>query len=131
MGSAVVVPVGVDHGQFIACDPEADLDIESYGEEATRQGLAAWGGNGGVTIFTASNWTDTEVTVRLSPERPAVPTGDWDHVVEGGLIIRNGRLHVHGPEDTRHQRNVDQPAVRQLLAHRLRPCVRLHERLRR
>src|SRR3954451_4660321 len=100
MGSEVVVPVGVDHGQFIACDPETDLDIESYGEKATRQGLALWGANGGVTVFTASNWTDTDVTVRLSPERPAVPTGAWDHVVEGGLIIKSGYLHIYGPEDT-------------------------------
>ena len=101
MGSEVAVSVGIDHGQFIACDCDAALDIDSYGEAAFREGLALWGGNGGITVFAASDWTDTEVTVRLLPGRPAIAEDDWDHVGEGGLVIRSGRLHVYGPEDTR------------------------------
>lgn len=100
MSSEVVVPVAIDHGQFIACDPQADLDIDSYGEDATRQGLAAWSGNGGVTVFTASHWTNTEVVVGLSPGRPTIAEDTWEHLVEGGLIITSGRLHIYGPEDT-------------------------------
>jgi hypothetical protein len=100
MGTEVEVPVGIDHGQFIACDRSAELDIDSYGDLAQRQGLAMWRGNRGVTIFTASNWTETHATVRLSPGRPAVAVDEWDHVVEGGLIINSGRLHIYGPEDT-------------------------------
>jgi hypothetical protein len=100
MSSQVTVPIAVDHGQFIACDPEAELDIAAYGDAAYRQGLAAWGNHGGVTIFTASHWTETEVTVALSAERPPISHDDWDHIVEGGLVVRSGRLHLYGPEDT-------------------------------
>ncbi len=100
MGSEVTVPVRVDHGQFIACDPASKLDIDSYGEQAQRQGLAVWAGNGGVTVFTASNWTITSVTVALSPERPVLAEDEWDHLVESGLVIQSGSLHVYGPEDT-------------------------------
>jgi hypothetical protein len=100
MGSEVTVQVGIDHGQFVACDPDAPLDIDSYGDVAMRQGLAIWGGNGGITVFTASHWTQTEVRVSLSSERPALASADWDHLVEGGLIVRSGRLHIYGPEDT-------------------------------
>ena len=100
MDSEVAVPVRIDHGQFIACDPDARLDIDSYGGSAQRQGLAMWGGNGGITVFTASHWTETEVRVRLLSERPAITETEWDHLVEGGLIIRSGRLHIYGPEDT-------------------------------
>lgn len=100
MGSEVAVPVGIDHGQFIACDPDAELDIDSYGETASRQGLAMWDGNGGMTVFTASRWTETEVTVRLLSDRPAVAEAECDHLVEGGLVISSGRLHIYGPEDT-------------------------------
>jgi hypothetical protein len=100
MGAEVEVAVGVDHSQFIACDPAAQLDIDSYGDLAQRRGLAMWRGNRGVTIFTASNWTETHVTVRLSSERPTVALDDWDHVVEGGLVISSARLHLYGPEDT-------------------------------
>jgi hypothetical protein len=88
MGSEVTVQVGIDHGQFVACDPDAPLDIDSYGDVAMRQGLAIWGGNGGITVFTASHWTQTEVRVSLSSERPALASADWDHLVEGGLIVR-------------------------------------------
>jgi hypothetical protein len=100
MGAQVTVPVGIDHGQFIACDPDAQLDIESYGDAAQRAGVAVWGNVGGVTVFTASRWTNTTVTVRLTPDRPAVSSDEWDHVVEAGLIVRSGRLHLYGPEDT-------------------------------
>jgi hypothetical protein len=100
MGSEVTVAVGIDHGQFVACDPDADLDIDSYSELARRQGLAMWGGNGGITVFAASHWATTQVTVRLSSGRPDVADDEWDHLVEGGLIIRSGRLHIYGPEDT-------------------------------
>jgi hypothetical protein len=100
MGADVTVPVGIDHGQFVACDPDAKLDIDSYGEAATRHGLATWGDDGGITVFTASHWTNSEVTVRLSPERPVVAEAEWDHIVEGGLVIRSDRLDIYGPEDT-------------------------------
>ena len=100
MGSEVTVSVGIDHGQFVACDPDAELDIDSHGDTATRHGLAIWGGNGGMTVFTASHWTATEVTVRLLSERPAVAETEWDHLVEGGLVLSNGRLHIYGTEDT-------------------------------
>jgi hypothetical protein len=99
-GVEVTVPVAIDHGQFIACDPDAGLDIESYGERAQREGLAVWGRNGGITVFTASHWTRTEVSVALSLERPSISEADWDHVVEAGLVIRSGRMHIYGPEDT-------------------------------
>lgn len=100
MGSEVTVPVGIDHGQFIACDPDAELDIDAYNDVAQRQGLAMWRGNRGITVFSASHWTETEVTVRLSSDRPLVAEEEWDHVVEGGLVLTSGRLHVYGPEDT-------------------------------
>jgi hypothetical protein len=100
MGLEVTVAVTIDHGQFIACDPEAKLDIDSYSERAMRQGLAMWGRNGGVTIFTASHWTDTDVTVSLSPGRPTIKDAQWDHIVEGGLVVTSGSLHLYGPEDT-------------------------------
>jgi hypothetical protein len=100
MGSRITVPVGVDHGQVIACDTEAELDIESYDELASRAGLAMWDGNGGITVFTASHWTHTAVTVGLSPQRPVVAEDEWDHVVEGGLILKSGRLRIYGPEAT-------------------------------
>jgi hypothetical protein len=96
----LTVPVGVDHGQFIACDPDAELDIDSYGDAAQRAGLATWRSGAGVTVFTASHWTDTVVTVRLTRERPTLAEDDWDHVVEAGLVLRRGRLHLYGPEDT-------------------------------
>jgi len=38
-GYEVTVPVTVDHGQFMVRDRDAYLDTESYGKEATRQGL--------------------------------------------------------------------------------------------
>jgi hypothetical protein len=100
MGSDATVPVRVDHGQFIACDPAAELDIDSYGETASREGLAMWAGNGGITVFAASHWTDTKLTVRLVPERPSFAEHEWDHLVEGGLVIKSGRLQVYGPEDS-------------------------------
>jgi hypothetical protein len=96
----VAVSVGIDHGQFIACDPDAPLDIDSYDESASRAGLAMWGRKGGITVFSASHWTSTEVTVRLLRKRPIIAGNEWDHVVEGGLIIRSGRLHLYGPDDT-------------------------------
>jgi hypothetical protein len=85
---------------FIVCDPHAALDIDSYGARASREGLALWSGHGGVTVFTASRWTEADVAVALSAERPAVSEAEWDHVVEGGLVIQSGRLHLYGPEDT-------------------------------
>jgi hypothetical protein len=100
IGSRVTVRVNVDHGQFIACDPQAALNIDSYDARATREGLALWGGHGGVTVFTASHWTEADVVIALSAERPAVLEAEWDHVVEGGLVIQSGRLHLYGPEDT-------------------------------
>jgi hypothetical protein len=100
MGSGVAVAVRIDHGQFIACDPDAPIDIDSYDESASRDGLAMWGRNGGITVFSASHWTTTEVTVSLVRERPIITEDEWDHVVEGGLIIRSGRLHLYGPDDT-------------------------------
>ncbi len=100
MGSEVTVPVGIDHGQFIACDRGAQLDVDSYDELAQRQGIATWSGNRGITVFAASNWTKTNITVRLSIGRPAVAEDEWDHVVEGGLIVSSGWLHIYGPEDT-------------------------------
>ena len=100
MDSEVEVAVRIDHGQLIVCDPAAELDIDSYGDPAQRQGLAQWRGNRGVTVFTASNWTETHVKVRLSSERPTVVVDEWDHVVEGGLIVSSGQLHLYGPEDT-------------------------------
>lgn len=100
MGSQVRVPVGIDHGQFIACDPQADLDIDAYTDRAMRAGLALWGNGGGITVFTASHWTASDVTVALSPARPEIAESDWDHIVEGGLVIRSGRLHIFGPEQT-------------------------------
>jgi hypothetical protein len=99
-GGDVTVPVTVDHGQLIACDPEAELDIDSYGPEATRQGVALWGAGGGITVFTASHWTDTLVTVALHHARPRIDVDECDHVAEAGLSIRSGRLHLYGPEDT-------------------------------
>jgi hypothetical protein len=99
-GAQVTVPIEIDHGQFIACDPVVELDIESYGDEALRAGIAVWSGGGGVTVFTASHWTSTTVTVALAPERPPVAADEWDHVVEAGLIVQSGRLHLYGPEDT-------------------------------
>jgi hypothetical protein len=106
-GDDVAVPVSVDHGQFIVCDPEAELDIDSYGTEATRQGVALWASAGGITVFTASHWTKTLVTVALHDDRPRIDVDQWDHVVEAGLSIRGGRLHVYGPEDT----NVREAAI--------------------
>lgn len=99
-GGEVTVRVGVDHGQFVVCDPDAELDIDSYGPAAQRDGLAIWGSGAGVTVFTASHWTKTVVTVRLVMERPARADGEWDHVVEAGLVLRSGRLNLYGPEDT-------------------------------
>jgi hypothetical protein len=106
-GRVVTVPVSVDHGQFIACDPEAKLDIDSYDEEATRQGVALWEASGGITVFTASQWTETFVTVALHHEKPRIDVDQWDHVAEAGLSIRSGKLHVYGPEDT----NVNEASV--------------------
>ncbi len=37
----VVVSVGIDHGQFIVCDPNAELDIDTYDERASRESQAA------------------------------------------------------------------------------------------
>lgn len=98
-GAEVQLTVNVDHGQFIACDAGAMLDIDSYSEHATRDGLALWSDGSGMTVFTASHWTSTVVTVALSSTRPTVDDAAWDHIVEGGLILRNG-LRIYGPEDT-------------------------------
>jgi hypothetical protein len=99
-GGEVTVPVAVDHGQFIVRDCDAKLDIDSYGAEATRQGVAVWGAADGITVFTASGWTDTRVTVALHDETPRIDVNESDHVVQAGLSIRSGRLQLHGPEDT-------------------------------
>jgi hypothetical protein len=99
-GGEVTVPVAIDHGQFIVCDPDAKVDIDSYGEEATRQGVAPWSGGGGITVFTASRWTKTVVIVALHLEKPGIDIDQCDHLVEAGLSIRSGRLHLYGPEDT-------------------------------
>ncbi len=88
-GGGVTVPVAVDHGQFIACDPEAELDIDSYSKEAIRQGVALWDGGGGITVFTASHWTHTLVTVALHHARPRLHLDECDHVVEAGFSIRS------------------------------------------
>jgi hypothetical protein len=106
-GGDVTVPVAVDHGQFIACDPEAELDIDSYSKEAIRQGVALWGRGGGITVFTASHWTHTLVTVALHHARPRLHLDECDHVVEAGFSIRTGRLHIYGPEAT----NVNEASV--------------------
>lgn len=74
-------------------------DIESYGTQASREGLAIWGDGGGVTVFTASHWTETNVVVALHPTRPSLGLDAWDHVVEAGMTLGNGRLHIYGPED--------------------------------
>jgi hypothetical protein len=100
LNGAVTVPIAVDHGQFLVRDHDALLDIDAYDEHSTRDGLALWGDRGGVTVFTASHWTHTDVTVRLEPQRPAIASADWDHLVEGGIVVPSGRLHLYGPEDT-------------------------------
>jgi hypothetical protein len=100
MGSEVRVRLGIDHGQFIARDSVSVLDIESYDDDAIQHGLAIWDSRRGITVFTASSWSESEVTLRLSAVRPVVTAEDWDHVVEGGLVIESGCLHVYGPEDT-------------------------------
>jgi hypothetical protein len=96
----VTVPISVDHGQFIVCDPAAELDIDSYGPKATRQGVALWGAGGGLTVFTASHWTATHVILALHDEKPRIDVDECDHVVEAGLSVRSGRLQLYGPEDT-------------------------------
>ena len=100
MGGELTVSVGIDHGQFIACDPARELDIDSYDDLAQRAGLAVWGNAGGLTVFTASHWTSSTVTVRLTLARPTVAAREWDHLVEAGLVLRSGRLNLYGPEDT-------------------------------
>ncbi len=82
------------------CDPNAELDIDTYDERASREGLAVWRANGGVTVFTASHWTVTQVTVGLHGERPTLALDDWDHVVEAGLNLTSGEMRLYGPEDT-------------------------------
>ena len=106
-GGEITVPVRIDHAQFIVCDPAARLDLDSYTEQASRQGIAAWGDGGGLTVFTASRWTDTRVTVALHGAEPETDLGSWDHVVEAGIAIGSGRLHLYGPEDT----NVNEAAT--------------------
>jgi hypothetical protein len=92
-------------------DPEAELDIDSYGNEATRQGVALWGSGGGITVFTASHWTKTLVTVALHDKQPGIDIDQWDHVAEAGLSIRSARLHLYGPEDTNlHEASVVMPS---------------------
>jgi hypothetical protein len=90
MGSDVTIPVHVDHGQFIACDPDAELDIDSYGESASREGLALWGGNGGIAVFTASHWTYTKLTVRLVPERPSLAEHEYQRRAPLRRVRRTG-----------------------------------------
>jgi hypothetical protein len=33
-------------------------------------------------------------------ERAAPAAADWDHLVEGGILVPSGRLHLYGPEGT-------------------------------
>jgi hypothetical protein len=100
VGREVVVSVAIDHRQFIVRDASATLDIDAYDERASREGLAVWGDHGGVTVFTASQWTETQVTVGLHDERPTLTLDDWDHVVEAGLHLSSGEMRLYGPEDT-------------------------------
>jgi hypothetical protein len=51
-------------------------------------------------VFTASNWTNTIVTVGLSTARPEIDLGLYDHAVEGGMRVSAGAIHLYGPEST-------------------------------
>jgi hypothetical protein len=68
------------------------------------------GSGDGITVFTASRWTDTRVTVALDQARPRLHLDECDHVVEAGFSIRSGRLHIYGPEGTNANEYGDQGA---------------------
>ena len=97
-GDDADIPAAVDHGQFIVCDCNSQIEIDSYDDAAHRAGLAAWGD--GIAVFTASHWTDTSVRLSLRRTRPVIDLDAWDHVVEGGIRVCGRAVNVFGPEST-------------------------------
>lgn len=97
-GDSADLRVRIDHGQFILCDLDSELDVDAYHEKAQAVGFAAW--RGGLSVFTESLWTESTVRVQLLGERPILDLGPLDHVAEGGIICATGELRAYGPEDT-------------------------------
>jgi len=95
-GGTVDLTIGVDHSQFIVCDRDAEIDIDSYSDEATAAGLATWAG--GFAVFTDSHWAQCRVRLTLTETRPDPRLDGCDHAVEAAVEFASGRLELFGPE---------------------------------
>jgi hypothetical protein len=63
--------LALDHSQFAVLDRRATIDIDAYTADASAIGLAQF--DGGIVVFTESNWTtETRLDVRLAERRPVV-----------------------------------------------------------
>lgn len=89
--------VFADYHQFFLIDENDDhlVPEDISNEDIERRMIPA---RGVVTIFTARNMT-VPVTIEVHSSEPAVDLTLWDHVVEGSLEVKSGKVVVMGCTD--------------------------------
>jgi hypothetical protein len=84
--------VYADHSQFYVSDPDADVpDGLVWDGAALERRLAA---PGGFVAVGTIGYTFLPVVIEVWDEEPPLDLEAWDHVVEGPLETRSGRLRV-------------------------------------
>jgi hypothetical protein len=97
-GEEVTVEPFCDYHQAICADEfDTKGSADARDEQSSNDGLALW--DDGFAVGTARGWATIPLTFALYDDRPELNLDDWDHVVEGGVRLRSGRLVVEGPAD--------------------------------